>query len=178
MGITSYLTSDTQESIRARVAKSVYMLQPNGLPPIREDVYDGYGNFGGVNCFNWLVEQNAEAFGIDIATLSEDALTTLGVGLDIGSVLKVRSTGEILNVFFDYTKLVGGHYLPIAFSEIIPGMRASANDLIESGDLIECSVESLLNIEYPLKFSFDPGADYDQLPAAKHCPDQGFLDPL
>lgn len=51
MGFFSWITSDTHRSIAnqwsCRETFPVYLLQPHGLPTLREDNYDGYGVFGG-----------------------------------------------------------------------------------------------------------------------------------
>lgn len=61
MGFSSYLTSDTKKSIwniYTGLSRTVYMLQPNGLPPIRDDAYLGYMVFGGVDVFVWIAKVN------------------------------------------------------------------------------------------------------------------------
>ena len=61
MGFSSFLTSDTQESIwnvYTNTCRTVYMLQPNGLSPIRDDGYQGYLVFGGVDVFVWIAKIN------------------------------------------------------------------------------------------------------------------------
>ena len=67
MGFFSWTTSDTEESISnkwsERGAKTVYLLQPNGEPAIKEENYDGYGVFGGVDVFDWLVDHNQKQAG-------------------------------------------------------------------------------------------------------------------
>jgi len=47
--------------------------------------------------------------------------------------------------------------------------------LVESGRLAKRDISEVVTIPYPLKFSFDPDAKYEDLPAAKNCPDQGFF---
>lgn len=49
-----WLTCDTGEPIRAGEERTVYLLQPHGLPPIREDAYKGDGVFGSMNAHVWL----------------------------------------------------------------------------------------------------------------------------
>lgn len=122
MGFFSFKTSDTNESIinvHARGdSKTIYMLQPNNQPHIVEFGYQGYGIFGGVDVFIWLIEQNAHLIGFDLKKLSDDNIRDMGV---------------------------------------------------------ELWHEQRNRIKFPLKFSFDPGAVYENLPAAKDCPYQGFI---
>jgi hypothetical protein len=120
MGFFSWTTADTNESIPSvhsnRSTQTVYLLQPNGRPPIEEECYEGYGVFGGQDAYEWLARQNAEALGIDLS------------GLDFDDV---RSVG--IEMFFD------------------------------------------MDVPVPLKFSFNPKAVYEDLPASESCPNQGFF---
>lgn len=85
MGMFSFLTADTEKSISnvhsVRGAKTVYLLQPNGKKPIKEERYDGYGDFGPYDCFVWLVEHNAEAIGVDPSSMSHEEKRSLGIDL-------------------------------------------------------------------------------------------------
>jgi len=112
MGFFSWMTCDTNESISnqfsSRGAKTVYLLQPNGEPSIKEDNYEGYGDFGGVDAYVWLAEAN-------------------GLGNTAG-----RDQGIAL------------HF---------------------SGEFIE----------FPLKFSFNENAIYENYLPSENCPDQGYF---
>lgn len=63
MGMFSWITSDTQESIpasgAARPTFTVYMVAPNGKH-YQEDGYNGYGDFGGKDFFELTAEINPE----------------------------------------------------------------------------------------------------------------------
>ena len=119
MGFFSWKTADTNESIANREAphpnagRTVYLLQPNGAPPIQEDDYVGYGVFGGVDAFAWLAEMNG--------------LGTPGLRIE-----ERRSFGA----------------------------RAYLDDV---------------PLKYPLKFSFNKDAVYEDLPASTWDPYQGFF---
>lgn len=65
MGFFSWKTADTGESIANVHAghqnswKTVYLLQPDGKPPIAaEGGYLGYGDFGDVDAYEWLADAN------------------------------------------------------------------------------------------------------------------------
>ena len=85
MGFMSWTTADTEESISCthsvRGAQTVYLLQPNGRSPIREDDYDGYGVFGGQDAFEWLAKENAESMGINIEGLDFEDLRSIGIDM-------------------------------------------------------------------------------------------------
>lgn len=112
MGFFSWMTCDTNESISnqfsARGARTVYLLQPEGKPPIEEENYEGYGDFGGIDAYVWLATNNG-----------------LGATAD-------RYAG--IDLFF-----------------------------------------SDKPIEFPLKFSFNKDAVYEDWPTSKDCPDQGYF---
>ena len=156
MGLVNYLTSDTNQSISninsGAPSTAVYLLQPNGAQPIREDAYEGYGFFGAVNCFEWLVRNNADDLGLDLEIYCDDEIALLGVGLDCGEVYKVVKTGEHLSIFNDYTALVAGRYLAITFDKPVPGFGRSANDLIESGELEAIELKSAVSLKLPHSF--------------------------
>jgi hypothetical protein len=62
MGQFSWYTSNDSTQIvenrsRERAGmppQTIYLIQPNGLPPIKEESYEGYGVFGGVDVFSWI----------------------------------------------------------------------------------------------------------------------------
>lgn len=85
MGMFSWLTSDGEESIAnvysGRETKTVYLLQPNGKPPIKELAYEGYGDFGNVDAYVWLAEQNAGPLKINISQMGHEEKRELGIHL-------------------------------------------------------------------------------------------------
>ena len=115
MGFFSWKTADTNESILNRFAcedhgipvKTVYLLQPNGLPPIEETSYEGYGVFGEIDAYSWLAS-----------------------------------------------------------------MKGLGDDRMDGIDL---AFDNPDQIEFPLKFSFNKNAKYEELPASEDCPYQGYF---
>ncbi len=179
MGFFSWKTCDTEQSIPAaasgRPMKPVYLLQPNGQPPIKEDCYEGYGVFAGLDTFTWLARTNAEALGLDLSKYDNDAMRGLGISMDVGHICKDTETGEIWSVFQDATPLVGGKYFAGNYAQVIPELGASANDLMASGRFRSVDIKEVISLPYPLKFSFNPKAVYEDMPASEICPDQGFF---
>lgn len=172
MGYFSWLTSDTKESISvtssSRSCRPVFLLQPNDEGAILEEAYEGYGEFGGVDAYIWLATKNLPAK--TLKGLSLDETRDLGVGLAHGQYLHDRKTGKNLIVFHDYRLLrPGAEFFDGPYTKIPPGFDASVNDLTAQGRLVSVAFWC----PTPLKFSFDPNAVYENLPAAETCPDQG-----
>ena len=120
MGFFSWKTADTKESIlnvHTGEHRTVYLLQPDGKPPIEETAYDGYGIFGGVDAYVWLADNNLNTASIRVWD-GDDAVR--GYGVSMG-----------------------------------------------------CSPNVIL--KYPLKFSFNKNAVYEELDASENCPNQGFF---
>ena len=177
MGFFSWLTADTEESIRnihAGDCRTVYLLQPGTKPNIEELMYGGYGIFGGVDAYEWLAEMN-----MDKDTLKQikdtDKLREYGIELEFGRYYVDKNTGvkwahrlcmEDMKPFDSYTDPLeeyGGK---------------NPNFLINNGVWEEKPVGELLNDGrdyYPLKFSFDKNAVYEDLPPSKNDPAQGFF---
>lgn len=134
MGMFSWLTADTKEVVKVHHSsvsyhakthgiegqRPVYMLQPNGLEPIRENAYSGYGICGGLDVFAWLAKTNLpnETAKLD---LFEDERELRQLGID----LCWDDEGE----------------------EIFP--------------------------QYPLKFSYNPKARYEDLSPSESCGPNG-----
>ena len=177
MGFFSWLTADTKESIRnihAGDCRTVYLLQPGTKPNIEELMYGGYGIFGGVDAYEWLAEMN-----MDKDTLKQikdtDKLREYGIELEFGRYYVDKNTGTkwAYRLCMGDVKPFGGSYI-----DIIDEYGKSPNDLIEEGIWEERPVGELLNDGreyYPLKFSFDKNAVYEDLPASGTDPAQGFF---
>jgi hypothetical protein len=91
------------------------MLQPAGKPSVKEVAYEGYGEFGKVDVFEWLAKHN----------------------------------------------------LPEA---LLRELHNDTEALRDCGCMLENS-----ECRYPLKFSFDKNAIYEDLPASEYDPSQGFF---
>lgn len=183
MGFFSKLTADTNEtipSIHVAQTKPAYLLQPNGQPPLREDAYEGYGEFSGTDWFVWLAKVNAEKLNLDLDSLSDDELRDVGIAIDCGQVLKDVQTGKFWLIFHPFEHAMGDvevNFFKGTYSEVIPELGASANDLTASGRLVEVPIYELNPNLYSIKISHNPNAVYEELPPSKGCPYQGFFLP-
>lgn len=176
MGFFSWKTADTEESIPSTYAgedvpnagRTVYLLQPNGQPPIKETAYEGYGHFGGLDAYDWLARQNSDSsernVGIDMECGShyydpnENSYYVCALHLSAGTLKCLVDTGDAKVIEFD-------NYNSILHNGKTPNIM-KMNGLWETRKL---------PIKYPLKFSFDPEAVYEDLPASKQCEHQGFF---
>ncbi len=168
MGFFSWKTADTEESI-ANVhtgrAKPVYLIQPNGEPPISEAAYAGYGMFGGVDAYSWLADKN---FGdpklVDLAIMAECGRYHSDENNIYLCRMKISEEAFRRAVTTDKPVVMFTNFM----SEMPNGLTPS--ELIGSG----AWQENRLSLKFPLKFSFNPEARYEDLPASKLCPHQGF----
>lgn len=175
MGTFSWLTADTRESISVTGAfgphrqKTVFLLQPANRPPISEPDYDGYGDFGGTSAFEWLARENIAPN--KLSSISHDEIIVAGISLDTGRLVRDVQTGQLYSIFTDMTVIAPGSvHHPIQWSEPVPGYDGlCANELVRSGRF---SIE-FPEKEFPLKFSFNENARYEDLPASPICPHQG-----
>ncbi len=174
MGNVSWLTADTRESIlvsgQGQPDRTVYLLQPNGAPPIAEPAYKGNCRFGGVEVFDWLVRHNAPAERLN--ELLEHRWYGVQLSTDL-TYFRYVETGDRFCVFHTGANAADPdiRILPGNYATPLPGYDMSANDLVKAGRI----VKERLPVAMPLKFSFDPAARYEDLPPSEDCPNQGYL---
>lgn len=177
MGFFSWLTADTKETIANTYTdkhreEGVYLLCPDGSK-IHEPFYEGYGIFGEQNAYVLLGRQNSERLGVTLQT-DEEAFS-LGVSLDCGVVYIHSETTEIWHIFHTGAHCVlGGRKVHSRFNEYSPELGMEINKAIEIGLLKPTPVATLVDF-LPLKFSFDPEAEYHKLGPSEICPHQGFF---
>lgn len=178
MGFFSWKTADTKESIpsihSSREPMKAYLLQPGGAPALLDNcAYEGYGKIAGVDVYEWLAEQN---FGdktlVDIAITADCGhyyvdennvvyMCSMHINEKHDKYLRLtlnNPDGEIV-YFSNYGASI----------DKLGGM--SANDAIA----IKVLHEQKIPLKYPLKFSQNPDAVYEELPASETCENQGFF---
>lgn len=180
MGFFSWLTSDTEESIanvHTGQSRPVYLLQPGGKEPICEPAYAGYGKFGGVDAYEWVARMNVP---MDALTcLDHDQVRTIGLLMTDGTVLRDTQTGELWSIqrYVPAEVDVKVNNFPHSWMTVIPELGMTPSELRESGRFVSVRLRDHMDIQFPLKFSFDKNAVYEDLPAAKNCPHQGYFLP-
>lgn len=177
MGFFSWKTADTKKSIRNRLAtgfkrqKAVCLLQPNGLPPIVEAAYEGYGIFGGVDAFVWLAEQNLSQEMLE--QMNEVERRNAGISMTSGSYVLDHNTGKTYSVFHPVIGMPGVEHLDVTWDAPLSQFGGkSANDLVIEKRFL---LQEVPTPSVPLKFSFNPKAKYEDLPASEVCPHQGYF---
>jgi hypothetical protein len=108
-----------------------------------------------------------------VPTLTDEQLFSAGLLMGTGRYFVDAHTGQKLAFFHEGADLIDPEiaFHRITYAEPVPGYDGkSANDLIAAGHLTPTEYD----VRFPLKFSFDPNARYEDLPAAKNCPHQGF----
>lgn len=174
MGFFSWLTADDNQSIANvhsnKAVRTVYLLQPeiNGKrePAIVETRYEGFGVFGGVNAYAWLAARNfGDASLINTAIFAEcgeyhthgDSIFICSMHMREAEFRKIIATDRRVVEFQN-------------FEQVLP-CGNTPNQLIARGVWFANKIE----LQYPLKFSFNPNAVYENLPPSENCPDQGYF---
>lgn len=176
MGFFSFKTCDTNESIAnihsCKPVRTVYLLQPNGEPPIAEPAYQGYGVFGGVDCYEWLAKMN---FG-------DGSLTMLAINADCGGyyenddaifLCSMHVKPEMESAFRDAVQQPTKSIVYFDnYESIIAELGGQTmNSAVAASDVWK----STIPLKYPLKFSFDSRVKYEDVNASKSCPFQGYF---
>lgn len=177
MGYFSWLTSDSLESIMCEDSgcptRPVFLLQPNGQEPIRQEAYQGFGMFGETDAYVWLAERNLTPEQRN--GLGEDMLRDIGITLDCGHYFVDAQTGDKWSVFHDGAQIVDPTILhfPGNYEQVMPTFGETPNALIASGKLVRKGFAEYVAL--PLKFSFEASAVYEGLEPSSHCPMQGYF---
>ncbi|MFQ3188922.1 MAG: hypothetical protein ACI936_000042 [Paraglaciecola sp.] len=172
MGLFSWKTADTKASIihehsQNFIGQPVYLVQPKTIGEnIMEDRYSGYGEFGGVDAYEWLAEHN-------IGDKDRDS----GISLAFTKVTEVEPNVFIAPCVTEavekliHEKIVKGGklYTFSNWQQPIPELKGECANTLEGKDIYLNKL-----IAYPLKFSFDANAKYDELLASEDCINQGF----
>lgn len=172
MGMFSWLTADTNESIAnihsGRRVKPVYLLQPDGNPPIEEMAYEGYGDFGEVDAYSWLAKLNSDGITSD---------RSFGIFLECGSLYTDGDSYYVCTMHANAAQVKWALQDENATVVEFSSYADTVKDGMTVNDLVERKVlnKKRFNVPFPLKFSFNPNAKYEDLKASKTCPNQGVF---
>lgn len=194
MGMFSWKTADTKQSIanihsgHVRAGDTIYLLQPNGESPIKEENYAGYGEFGHVDAYAWLARKNITSEIV----CSDDEMRILGITLEfglkfyvVGDFILMRNDNEFLKkhicevIVSSYNKVNGVEKKLVIATDYAKKIDEvgglSLNDLADHEGAIKLSSKKYFNIRYPIKLSYNEDAVYEDLKASKDCEYQGFF---
>jgi len=177
MGFFSWLTADTKEPVanvhsrHPNGKRTPYLLQPNGKPPIGGTPYEGYGEIGGVDAYEWLAQING---------LGNDRMS--GINIEHSSYYEDKNTGDLWEfhgvpeafrrrIGKEIKKIGGGKGTYATPMDELGGK--SANDMIQSGQWISHEIKNMA--EYQIKISYNPKAVYEELPPSETDPNQGHF---
>lgn len=196
MGFFSWKTADSKESIASIYSgyhqDSIYLLQPGGKAPIKEDAYEGLGMFGEIDAYEWLARHNLNDRSMQVfekepfpKQATED-LRDCGIAIGIGVAYLDKETGTkyiFKNNSNVHTALaLSGYideerdYIFDRFDMPLPSLGYdSIKDCISSRRVVSTPLVNPEQISNPLKFSASPYAVYEALPASEECPEHGFF---
>lgn len=198
MGFFSFNTCDDDESIPSEFVqhknsgKPVYLLQPNGVAPIKEASYEGYGVFGGVDAYEWLARQNISGIpegavpdDVRLAGIYIDSLAFVVLGDMVAFMKQPDFFAEFLKRKFTekftsekkYTFIQASNY-----GEAIEEMGGlTLNELTEQSrkdkSINVVSIREFVYVTFPIKLSFNKNASYEQNAASTSCEYQGYFYP-
>ena len=176
MGFFSWNTADTNESIMNVYsnsgARTVYLLHPSGKEHnISEDAYEGYGEFGGVDAYEFLAILNIDSDILDKAKSLKIDIRDLGIYLDYKYYIDTRTGKKYSYVFSNLFQELNSFD---NYASIIDGM--TVNDLIKNKIFVEKPFSDFLGeTKYPLKFSFS-NIDYFSVGESNTADNQGFFE--
>lgn len=172
MGQFSWMYADTDNKINLLEGESAWLLQPNGKH-IYESEYDGYGNFGGYDAYDLVLEWNREFLNVsmlpkpDRTSWSNDMEGTLWYQKAMNayektvSVLEKYMSGASDIEMQDFSKQVGY------------GFTNGEDWKRNLGISIACSDEQNAALPFPIKICKEP-CDYDSVCESKNDPNQGW----
>jgi len=164
----TWLTADTRERIPVDGSRPVYMIRPDKAEPRCEENYSGNGHFDGVDAFLWLGIKNVPASYKRF--MSEPDLIAAGMSLECGVVYREVKTGKIWSLGTPDLPYLDVKIVERDFSEPCPELgNKSMEELVKVGEFDCVAVSSIYDVRYPLKFSFDANAVYEDLPASTIC---------
>jgi len=174
MGFFSWDTADTKDSIMnihsGAENEVVYLVQPKGKN-IEETEYEGYGEFGGIDAYEWLAEHNISKEILARAKELKIETRLLGIYLDYKYYIDTRNGKKYSYVFTNLFEDLNdfGNY-----GEKVDGVVV--NELIKTSVWVEMPISDYLGeVTVPLKFSYNKFADYNLLGASETADNQGFF---
>lgn len=177
MGFASWLTADTRESIYNRYTdkcRTVYLLQPDGEAPIQDDAYDGYCNINGESAYIWVALHNLPKSWTD--TMDCEELRIIGTRIS-RPLYSFELEGTKYS--FKFEESVAKQFQLISDDTDYVLWDWNDDFLVAEKTLTYYQLVNPERLEitlpFPLKFSFNPNAKYEDLNPSDECPNLGFF---
>lgn len=180
MGCFSWCTSDTKESVPCvdesypGAPKTVYLLNPLGAP-YKETDYEGYGEFGGHDVYDLVVDWNRRYLTPENIHRPERTNYVMGAEGDAGFE---RAMQKYLMKCQGIKELAAGasdDYMREKYGNVF-GYGDGSDWKRCLGIDIACYDEDHVKLRYPIKIVEVP-CDYNEAKISPSCPFQGFLYP-
>lgn len=177
MGVFSWCTSDTRKSIPcgsgyAGSPTTVYLLNPFGDPYVEKN-YEGYGEFGGRDVYELVVEWNREHLSSDnIPKVYRDAWAPGEEGELYYNAAVERYNGLCAAVK-DYASGKSDEYMKETYGKLI-GYGDGSDWKRCLGIKLACYDSDHVKLKYPIKIVENP-VDYESAEMSPSCPFQGYF---
>ena len=167
----SFKTGDTNVSIWSCSGVPVYLLSPDGVDlNICENNYLGFGFFGGVSVFDWVVDNSN-------ISIDSEFKTVLGKSIiHNDGIFKDTYNNTLYSYKYSSVSSCINHIESI--DSIVPGYEMTGAALIKSGiwkelGILSTDILDKNSICFP-KLSFDKFAEYKKVGRSIKCPYRGY----
>ncbi|QSV17645.1 hypothetical protein [Photobacterium ganghwense] len=202
MGFISFIADGDTSIANVRSShhsgRPVYLVQPNGQASICEPSYSGYGVFGGCDAFMVLAKNNMPKSTLAMFSGQEEVLRNVGISLFRGLRLYATPCDAYIGPKYHLIAAAALGYLPDVIllhddTDQLTVQRQAPCGLIAAEGRDTVNYKGTVNtlnkfvvdgifhklilpqLKWPLKFSFNAEAYYDDLPPTEECPYQGFF---
>jgi len=165
MGQFSWLDCKTGEQVLDNVKRNVYVLVPKefGGGHIKEECYDGYGDFGGHDVYDLVADWNREHLAKEML---QDILTT------------DYSKGDEKYYIYGLKRQIHTVQRLMDFKSGLPDdqmqEKYEKDYKREIGIDIACYDNQNMALPYPIKITHDPNAVYEDCEPSLSDPNQGW----
>lgn len=179
MGVFSWCTSDTRKSIPCcmpfgGLPGTVYLLNPFG-EPYKESHYEGYGEFGGRDVYDLVVEWNREYLTPDQIAAPKRSDYEAGAEGDTYYARAVQKHDMYCCAIRDYANGASDDYMFKKYGRVL-GYGDGSDWKRCLGIRLACYDEDHVKLKYPIKIVEHP-MEYEKAGISPGCPFQGCFYP-
>lgn len=179
MGVFSWCTSDTKKSIPCcmpfgGLPSTVYLLNPFG-EPYKETNYEGYGEFGGHDVYDLVVEWNRKYLSPELLSKPKRSDYELGAEGDMYYARAIQKYDMTCRAINDYSQGSTDEYMFEKYGKVL-GYGDGSDWKRCLGIQLACNDEDHVKLKYPIKIVEHP-MEYDKAGISPGCPFQGCIYP-